>query len=206
MDALLALAVGLGLAATCGLRAFVPVLFLAVAARFGWIGLPGPLDFLASDLALAALLVATALEVLATSVPALANALDALAAPAAMAAGTLAAGSQFTGIIPNDPLLGWAASLVAGGGTAGLVHGLSALGRTGATITSGGILTPVYGLAESAASAVLAVAVVLLPLVALALVAAMIVVAVVLAVIVVRSRRAAARVRYAVPDANRLPA
>lgn len=107
MDALLALAVGLGLAATCGLRAFVPVLFLSVAGRFGWVELPASLGFLASDVALAALLVATALEVLGTSVPVVANALDALAAPAAVAAGTLAAGSQFTGVVPNDPLLGW---------------------------------------------------------------------------------------------------
>jgi hypothetical protein len=164
MDALLAIAVGLGLAATCGLRAFVPVLGLSIAARMGWIGLPGSMGFLASDVALAALLVATALEVLATSVPALANLLDVLAAPAAMAAGTLAAGSQFTGIVPNDPLLGWAAALVAGGGTAGLVHVVSALGRTGATVASGGILTPAYGLAESFLAAVLSILAALMPI------------------------------------------
>lgn len=188
LNALLALVVGLGLAATCGLRVFVPVLCLSFAARMGWVGVPSSLGFLATDVAFAALLVATALEVLATSVPALANVLDAVAAPAAMAAGTLVAGSQFTGIVPNDPLLGWAASLVAGGGAAGLVHGLSALGRTGATISSGGILTPVYGLAESSLAVIASVAAIVVPIAAAVTLAA----AVAIAIVVIRRRQAVA--------------
>lgn len=75
---LLALTAGVGVAAACGLRAFLPLLFLGVAARLGVIHLRPGSEWLAADVALAALAVATVVEVAADKIPVVDHALDAI--------------------------------------------------------------------------------------------------------------------------------
>ena len=61
-DALLSLGVGIGLAAAAGLRVFLPLLVLGMAARAGWVPLGDEFAWLASSAGLAALSVATLIE------------------------------------------------------------------------------------------------------------------------------------------------
>jgi hypothetical protein len=75
---LLALAGGVCIAAACGLRAFLPLLFLGAAARLGAIHLRPGAAWLADDLALAALGVATVLEIAADKIPVVDHAIDAV--------------------------------------------------------------------------------------------------------------------------------
>src|SRR5437867_13429588 len=75
----LALATGVGIAAACGLRAFLPLLVVGLAARLGVIELKPGLEWLTGDLVLVSLGVATTLEILADKVPALDHALDLVA-------------------------------------------------------------------------------------------------------------------------------
>jgi hypothetical protein len=163
MDYLLAAIVGVGLAAACGLRAFVPVLAVALAAKAGWLELGETMGWLGSWPAIAALLLACIAEISGSLIPAVNHALDALAAPVATVAGGIVMASQI-GSVPGlpealspeilsvDPMLTWGASLIAGGGVAALVHTGSATARAGSTAVSGGLLSPVYGAAESAMS------------------------------------------------------
>ena len=60
--ALLSLGVGLGLASAAGLRVFVPLLLLGIAASLGWLPLTSGFEWLTSGPALTALAVATILE------------------------------------------------------------------------------------------------------------------------------------------------
>lgn len=184
MDYLLAAFVGIGIAAACGLRAFLPVLGLAIAAKVGWVSLGESFGWLASWPAIAALLVATVVEVASSVTPVVAHALDAIAAPVAAAAGALVMATQLgnpIGLVEVDsvhPMLDWAAAIVAGGGIATAVHAGSATLRAGTTTVSAGMLAPVYGILETVASFVASVLAFVLPVLFAVIVAAFIVAAV----------------------------
>src|SRR5688572_4505830 len=104
MDTMLSLAIGLGLSAASGFRAFVPMLVMSLAARNGYLTLAPGMEWVASDAALAVLASATVAEILAYYVPWLDNLLDTLATPAAIVAGTLITASVITDL---GPLLRW---------------------------------------------------------------------------------------------------
>jgi hypothetical protein len=198
MDYALAAIVGIGLAAACGLRAFVPVLGMALAGKAGWITLGPSFEWLASWPAIAGLTLACSAEVTASLVPWVSHALDALAAPVAAAAGALVMGSQASSVmgLPDvssvDPMLSWGCALVAGGGVASAVHAASATVRAGATGISGGLLAPLWGLAESAMSILASVLAIVVP-VLFGLLAAMVAMGLALAAICWMRRRAVRR-------------
>ena len=79
--------IGLGLAAACGFRVFVPLLIAGLAARFGGLPVVGGFGWLGSTPALVAFSVATGVEIIGYYVPWIDNLLDALATPTAIAAG-----------------------------------------------------------------------------------------------------------------------
>ncbi len=90
MELALTVLVGVGLAAACGFRVFVPLLGISLAAQTGHLELASGFGWIGSPVAAAAFGVATLLEVGAYLVPWVDNALDALASPAAVVAGTIA--------------------------------------------------------------------------------------------------------------------
>lgn len=170
LDTLVSLAVGLGLAAACGFRVFVPLLVASVAARLGYQPLAGGFEWLASLPALIALASATVLEVGAYYIPWLDHALDAIATPAAVVAGVLASAAVVTEL---PPLLKWTVAIVGGGGAAGLIQGTSVLFRLKSTALTGGFANPVVATAELLGAAATALLAILLPLVCLVAVVAL---------------------------------
>lgn len=165
METALALCLGLGLAAACGFRVFVPPLVIAVAARAGYLHLAGSWEWMASTPALIVFGTATLLEVLAYAVPFLDNTLDAVATPAAVVAGTVVAASQLTDV---NPMVGWTVALVAGGGAAGIVQGLTTVARGISTLATGGFGNPILSIAELGGSLLLTVLAITLPFLAAA--------------------------------------
>jgi hypothetical protein len=163
LETLASVGVGLGLAAATGLRVFVPLLFLAVAARLDVVRLADGFEWLASTPAMAALAAATVFEILAYYVPWFDNLLDALATPAALVAGTLASVSVFAGM---PPFLAWALAVVAGGGAAGLIQGATAMLRLKSSVATGGLSNPVIATTELAGSIAASLVAILLPLLA----------------------------------------
>lgn len=184
MTMVLALLMGLGLAAACGLRVFVPVLVLGVAARLGWVSLLPSFDWLSSDDALLMLAVATLLELTGYLMPGLDHALDVIASPAALVAGTVVTASMLT---ETDPWVRWCLAAIAGGGIAGLVQASTVTTRAGSTLLTGGVANPMLGLLESITAAVVAVVAMALPvLLAVTAVAAVLVIAGVIAALMLR--------------------
>ncbi|WP_040006382.1 DUF4126 domain-containing protein [Fibrisoma limi] len=152
---------GVGLAACCGFRVFVPLLVASVATKLGIIGTMEGLEWISSWTALAVLSVATVFELGAYYIPWLDNLLDTLATPASIIAGTLL-GTSFLQI--DSPILDWGLGLMLGGGSAGLVQAGTSLLRLGSTATTGGIGNPVVATGENIASFGLSILTVLLPL------------------------------------------
>ncbi len=160
MDVLLSVGLGLGLAAACGFRLFVPFLILSLAARGGLVALGGGFDWIASTPALITLAVATVLEVGAYYVPWLDNLLDSVATPAAVVAGVVVTASVVTGI---DPYLKWSLAVIAGGGVAGAVQGFTVGARGASSLTTAGFGNPLVATAEVGGSALLSVMAIGLP-------------------------------------------
>jgi len=166
MGMISALGVGVGLAAACGFRVFVPLLVLSVAVRAGLVEPGAAMAWVGSLPAVMALATASVLEVAGYYVPWVDHALDVVATPAAAVAGGLALAVPLLGSAAHvDPMLTGAASLLAGGGLAATVQlGTVAL-RAGSTATTGGLGNPVVATAENTAASVLAVVAVVAPIV-----------------------------------------
>ena len=131
-----AICLGIGLAAACGVRVFIPPLLLGIGRR---LELPlaelGP-EWVGSWPAIAAFAAASLFELGAYYVPWLDNALDTVASPLAVVAGILLT-AGVTGDL--DPTLRWVLAVVAGGGAAGVTQTASVLTRALSTATTGGL-------------------------------------------------------------------
>ena len=139
------LALGFSLAATTGLRAFLPLFVGAVAAKLGYVTLGSSFAWLGSTPALVVFGTAVVLEIAADKIPALDHAFDAAGVVVKPAAATLLTASMFTSI---DPVMATTLGLIGGGATAGGVHVVKASIRGLSTTLTGGIANPVVSLAE----------------------------------------------------------
>lgn len=166
VEYLLAAALGVSLAAAVGLRVFVPMLVVSVAARFGFMELSPGFSWVGSNTAIAMLAIAAIAEVAAYYVPGLDNVLDALAAPVAVAAGTLMVAVPLGELAP---MVKWTAAIVAGGGVAGVTHAITSMLRAKSTLATGGLGNPLVATGELGGSLLLSILALLLPVVALVL-------------------------------------
>ena len=160
MEPILAILVGIGLAAATGFRIFVPFLVISVAANSGHLTLAEGFEWIGTEVAIGTFLVATILEISAYYVPVLDNVLDSVATPASFIAGTIVMVSDFS------PYLQWALAIIAGGGIAASVQSLTAITRLTSTATTGGLGNPLFSTAEAGGSTLLSIAAIFIPIVA----------------------------------------
>ncbi len=175
METVLSVLLGLGLAAACGFRVFVPLLIMSLASRpdVGLLVLGERFSWIGTTPALIAFAVATVMEIAGYYIPWVDNLLDMVASPAAVVAGILVSASAITGDV--SPLLKWSLAVVAGGGTAALFQGATTAARHISSFTTGGLANPLLATAESGGAAILAVLAIVLPVLAFLLVLAIIV-------------------------------
>ncbi len=158
---LVSIAIGVGLAAACGFRIFVPLLIISAAARGGHLELAESFEWMSSTPALIAFGSATLLEILAYYVPFFDNLLDTVATPSAVVAGAVATASQVADL---DPLMGWSVAVIGGGGAAGVIHGLTAVTRQISSLATAGFGNPLLSTAEAGASVVMTALAILVPM------------------------------------------
>jgi hypothetical protein len=148
------LCVGLALAASAGLRAFLPLLVTGIAARCEWMPLAEPVRWLADTPALVALSLAVVLELAADKVPAVDHALDAIQGPVRTAAGMLAFAAVFA---PSSPSWCTALLTIVAGGAALSVHATKSFVRLGSTAATAGVGNPIMSTIEDVISLVVTV-------------------------------------------------
>lgn len=163
LNILLSIAAGIALAAAAGFRAFVPLLAAGLAIHFGWVEPARGFDWLGEPVVLAALAIATAVEIAAYYLPGVDHVLDLLGAPVAVIAGIVAAAGVMVGL---PDWLRWLTAIGAGGAVATAGHALNALGRAKTGAASGGVGNPVYSTAELASSVLISALAVILPVIA----------------------------------------
>ena len=140
-----AVLLGLGLAASSGLRAFLPLLMLAIAARWNALPLGDAFAWLHSPLALGALAIATVVEIAGDKIPAVDHLLDTIGTVVRPLAGTLAAAAVLN---TGDPATSALVGLVIGAPIALGVHGAKAGTRGVSSATTLGVANPIVSIFE----------------------------------------------------------
>lgn len=171
-ESLISIAAGLALAAAAGLRVFVPLLIVSVAARNGWVEIGPSFDWLASTPALVAFSTATVLEIAAYYVPFFDNLLDTIATPAAAAAGMLASAAI---LVDLPPWLQYSIAIVGAGSTAGAVAASTSLVRLKSSTFTAGFGNALLATFEMFGAFGVALIAVLVPLLALVVVVVLVV-------------------------------
>lgn len=160
-----AVVAGIVIAAACGLRAFLPLLVLGLAARAGWVELDPRAQGLTGNLSLLALGIATVLEIAADKIPVVDHALDVIGTFVRPAAAWLGASALFHGWpAPWGALVSLSLATLALG-----VHAVKAKLRLGTTAVTLGHGNPVVSSLEDVAALAMTLMAVLLPIMGLIL-------------------------------------
>ena len=147
---LLSLSLGLGLAAACGFRVFIPPLMMGVGSRLDLYSLEGSFVWVDDTWAIAIFAVATLLEIGGYFIPWIDNLLDTVATPAAIIGGIFVTSASLEGEL--DPSAQWTLSVIAGGSVSGVIQLGTVATRAVSTGTTGGLANPVISLIEAVAS------------------------------------------------------
>lgn len=167
---LLAVALGVGIAAASGFRVFLPLLALGLGAHFGLVPLGEGFAWLGESSTLLALGVAAVVEVAAYYVPGVDHLLDTLAGPAALVAGAISVAAVMTDV---PPALKWTVAIIAGSGSAGLVQGATTLLRAKSGMFTGGLGNTVVATGELGGAIGLSALALFVPVLALVAVVAL---------------------------------
>ncbi|MGH7742541.1 MAG: DUF4126 domain-containing protein [Candidatus Eiseniibacteriota bacterium] len=153
---------GVMLAAVCGLRAFLPLLAVGIAARLGHAHLNAEFAWIASWPAIVSFGAAALLEMAADKIPVVDHALDLLGGLVRPMAGALAV----LGLLPQFPKLVTTLIALGGAGCAFGVQAIKAKTRLASSATTLGHANPMLSGAEDLASFILITAAILAPLIA----------------------------------------
>ena len=171
LETLMAVSLGLGLAAASGFRVFIPPFLYGLSLRFDMLPISLPMtglsEWMASDFGLIILGAAMLIEILGYYIPWIDNLLDTIASPAAILAGVLMMSSTLS---DSNPMVQWGFSIIAGGGVSGTVQIGTVATRAVSTATTGGLANPVVSTVEAGACLVCTILALLLPIIALLLV------------------------------------
>jgi len=162
-----ALALAIALAASAGLRAWLPLLLAGGLARLGVLDLGPSFQFLASNKALVLFGVATAIEIIGDKIPAVDHVLDVIGTPLRLGAGALLAASVLGTV--TDPLTSVVLGATVGAPSAFVPHAAKSVLRVASTTVTGGLANPLLSILEDVISVVTFVLAVLVPLVVVAL-------------------------------------
>jgi len=156
-----AVAIGIGLSASCGFRVFVPMLVASIAAKMNIFPVNEGFQWLATWPAIISFGTATVAEILAYYIPFIDNLLDTITTPMAIGGGTL----LLTSVLPIDnEFLKWATGFLFGGGAAATVQGGTVLTRLASTKLTAGTGNAVVATGEHAAAFGTSVLALLIPL------------------------------------------
>jgi hypothetical protein len=162
VDHITAIVLGTALAATCGIRAFLPLLGISVLGVMGKLELAEAFQWMGSPVAVACFGTAVVAEVTADKFPGVDHLLDVAGTVVKPMAAAIAGASMITDF---DPLLAVVLSLIVGGTLAEAVHLVKAKVRVASTALTVGIANPVVSVIEDVLAVVATVISFLVPIV-----------------------------------------
>jgi hypothetical protein len=171
IEAFSGIAGAIGLSASAGLNAYLPLLVVGLVARYTrLIQLNGPWDILTNGWVLAVLAMLLLIEMIVDKIPGIDTLNDGIQTVGRPLAGAIlfAAGSGMAGEV--HPVLAVIAGLLIAGG----VHAAKTLARPNVTVFTGGMGNWLISLLEDVLSLIIAILAILVPLLVLLLIAVLI--------------------------------
>ena len=161
MGALMGVLSAFGLSASAGLNAYIPLLVVALMARFSpWIKLTPPWDALTNWWVIGVLFVLLLVETLADKIPAVNHINDIVQTFVRPVAGAIVFAASTNVVSSVHPVLAIICGLLVAGG----VHAVKALAvRPAVTATTGGMATPIVSAGEDVLATVLSILAVVIP-------------------------------------------
>mgnify|MGYP001401641624 CR=1 FL=1 len=165
-EAISGLSAAFGLSGSAGLNAYIPLLVVALAARFPMsdplVDLRAPYDLLGSWWAIGLIAVLLVVEIVADKIPAVDSINDGIQTFVRPAAGAILFAGSANVITDIHPILALAAGLLLAGG----VHATKAAARPMVTVATAGVGNPVVSTLEDIVATVVSVLAVVLPIIA----------------------------------------
>jgi len=165
-EAISGLSAAFGLSGSAGLNAYIPLLVVALAARFPMsdplVKLQAPYDLLSSWWAIGLIAVLLVVEIVADKIPAVDSVNDGIQTFVRPAAGAILFAGSANVITDIHPILSLAAGLLLAGG----VHATKAAARPIVTVSTAGVGNPVVSTLEDIVATVVSLLAVVLPIIA----------------------------------------
>lgn len=161
LEVITSLSLGLGIAAACGLRVFLPLFILCLGARYNVFTPSESFSWIGSWQTLTVVGAACIFEVCGYYIPFVDNALDTLKVPASFVA---AAGAMAAQMGDVHPVVTWSAALIAGGVASGVTAGTATM-RATSTATTGGVANPILATFENILAAITGFLAIVLPII-----------------------------------------
>ena len=165
-EAISGLSAAFGLSGSAGLNAYIPLLVVALAARFPMsdplVKLQAPFDLMGSWWAIGLIAVLLVIEIVADKIPAIDSINDGIQTFIRPAAGAILFAGSANVITDIHPILSLGAGLLVAGG----VHATKAAARPVVTVTTAGVGNPVVSTLEDIVAVVVSLLAVVLPIIA----------------------------------------
>ena len=165
-EAISGLSAAFGLSGSAGLNAYIPLLVVALAARFPMsdplVKLQAPFDLLGSWWAIGLIAVLLVIEIVADKIPAIDTVNDGIQTFVRPAAGAILFAGSANVVTDIHPILALGAGLLVAGG----VHATKAAARPVVTVSTAGVGNPVVSTLEDIVAAVVSLLTVFLPIIA----------------------------------------
>jgi hypothetical protein len=166
IEAISGLSAAFGLAGSAGLNAYIPLLMVALAARFPLdnplIKLQAPYDLLGSWWAIGLIAVLLVIEIVADKIPAVDTVNDGIQTFIRPAAGAILFAGSANVITDVHPILALGAGLLVAGG----VHATKTAARPVVTVSTAGVGNPIVSTLEDITAFVVSLLAILLPIIA----------------------------------------
>ncbi len=180
VEAISGLSAAFGLSGSAGLNAYIPLLLVALAARFPMgdplVKLQPPYDLMGSWWAIGLLAVLLVVEIVADKIPAVDTVNDGINTIVRPAAGAILFAGSANVVTDIHPILALGAGLLVAGG----VHATKTAARPVVTVTTAGVGNPIVSTIEDVVALVVSLLAIVLPVIAGLLMAAFIIMAIVL--------------------------
>ena len=166
IEAITGLSTAFGLSGSAGLNAYIPLLLVALAARFPMgdplVKLQPPYDLMGSWWAIGLLAVLLVVEIVADKIPAVDTVNDGIQTFVRPAAGAILFAGSANVITDIHPILALGAGLLVAGG----VHATKTAARPVVTVTTAGVGNPIVSTLEDIVALVVSVLALVLPIIA----------------------------------------
>jgi len=168
IEAVTSLFSAFGLSASAGLNAYLPLLIVALTARFtNWITLAPPFDLLTHPISLAVITILLIIETFADKIPAFNHINDLIQTFIRPTAGAILFAASTQVITQLHPVVAIVLGIIVAGG----VHvAKSAVVRPAVTATTGGVANPVVSIIEDVVAAIISILAIVLPAILTALI------------------------------------